>query len=107
MAGLRSPSAWGAAAEDGSINKAGPLRSSHPANDPVKTLRIALAHGATPLSPYMGGGIITEKKEPFTVSFRSFAACCDKPGGVVMAGDGGQGFLMTDMTFSMAQRRTL
>ena len=90
------------AAPSPKLNGAGPIRTSHPDKDPVKTLRIALPAGSAP-SAYTGGGVITQKKEPVTVAFRCLADCLTVPGGVVMAGDGAQGFLMTDMTFSMVE----
>ena len=57
----------------------------------MKTLRVALPTDlGGPPTAYEGGGILTQKKEPSTVSFRSFEAACEAPGGVVMAGDAGQ-----------------
>ena len=91
------------ASSTGSLNAAGSVRTSHDDKDPVKTLRVALPAGAPPPSAYLGGGVVTQKKEPSIVAFRSLEACLASPGGVVMAGDGGQGFLMTDMTFSMVE----
>lgn len=40
--GLISATPWGAGVEGGSLNMAGPVRTSHPDKDPVKTLRLAL-----------------------------------------------------------------
>ena len=87
----------------GSLNGAGPIRTSHDDKDPVKTFRVALPAGAPPPSAYTGGGVLTQKKEASVVKFRSLEECLASPGGVVMAGDGAQGFLMTDMTFSMVE----
>jgi len=104
--GLISAGAWAEAGNPsgGSLNNAGPVRTSHASEDPVKTFRISLPTDLSgPPTAWMGGGVITEKKEATTVHFRSFAECVHKPGGVVMAGDGTQGFLMTDMTFSMVE----
>ena len=92
-----------AAGAAGSLNGAGAVRTSHPDKDPVKTVRVALPAGAGAPTAYKGGGVLTQKKEPTTVSFRSLEACLNEPGGVVMAGDDSQGFLMTDMTFSMVE----
>ena len=105
VSGLISAIPWAESmAEGGSLNTAGPVRTSHPDKDPIKTLRVALpADLSGPPTMYMGGGVITEKKEAKTVAFRSYAECAKSPGGVVMAGDGAQGFLMTDMTFSMVE----
>jgi len=102
--GLISATPWGSGSEGGSLNKCGPVRTSHPNEDPVKTVRLSLPDDLSgPPTAYTGGGVMTEKKEPMTVSFRSFASCCKNPGGVVMAGDNASGFLMTDMTFSMVE----
>ena len=87
----------------GSLNGAGPIRTSHDDKDPVKTFRVALPAGAPAPSAYTGGGVLTQKKEASVVKFRSLEECLASPGGVVMAGDGAQGFLMTDMTFSMVE----
>mmetsp|Transcript_21138 Transcript_21138/g.54122 ORF Transcript_21138/g.54122 Transcript_21138/m.54122 type:complete len:1186 (+) Transcript_21138:63-3620(+) len=103
--GLVSAASWPESLkEGGSLNDAGPVRTSHDDKDPVKTFRVAMPPDLSgPPTTYLGGGVITEKKEPKTVAFRSFAECATSPGGVVMAGDGAQGFLMTDMTFSMVE----
>ena len=79
---LLSEGSWpGSLAEGGSLNKAGPVRTSHEDKDPVKTVRIVLPAGPSGVpSAYTGGGVLTEKKEPKTVSFRSFAECCSNPG---------------------------
>lgn len=89
---------------EGSINKVGPIRCSVEKDDPRFSFRINLPSGkdgsCTPvhgLTPWQGGGVITEKKEPKTVQFRSLEECFKAPGSL------NEGIVMSDLTFSMSE----
>lgn len=80
-----------------SINTGGPYRTYRRETDPVNSVRIRKLIG---FSQYVGGGILTESKEPHTVKFRSLAECIIRPATTatgVIANTGEQGFVMTDM----------
>lgn len=63
------------------INKSGEWKSSRSYKDPVNTVRIGDTRG---FSPYIGGGLFTERKQPTEVAFRSLATCITHPGELPM-----------------------
>lgn len=104
--GLCADSLKSATNPTGSVNGL-TLRMSTEKGDPKFTFRISTettgADGkavATPLaglSAWEGGGLITEKKEPRVVPFKSLEECSLAPGGL------GDGLVMTDVSFSMRE----
>ena len=81
-----------AAAVGADLNRSAPWPVRSRAGDPAGTLRIGDTRG---LTPYAGGGVLTEKKLPRPSAFRSLARCLVSPGSPF---DGS--LVMTDFTFA-------
>ena len=86
----------------GSLNGVGPVRMSGKKGDPKFTFRINLDSEGGPvpisgLTARTGGGVITEKKEAKPVAFKPLGECATGAG---MLGDG---FVMSDCSFSMSE----
>lgn len=84
------------------VNEMGPFRTYTREGDPVNSVRIGDLRS---YSPYLGGGVMTEVKEPHSVPFRSLAACTLHPATTnvgVICDNGDQGFVMTDMMSQFA-----
>ena len=76
-----------------SLNRCPPFPMGHEPGDPANSFRIGDTRG---LSPYVSGGLITERKKPKTLAFKSLGARLLAPGLGYEPG----GLVMTDYTFS-------
>ena len=83
------------------LNGAGPVRTVFNDKDPVRTFRVPLPPGGALPTPWKTGGVLTQKKEPKTVAFRSLAEAIAAPGGVTMGDE--PGVIMTDLRFTMVE----